>query len=464
MARKLALVFAVELIVFFSLTLFLVHELKKATASESGSIISMAVDPLEKKIIVLQTGFFLVVFFSSCAALLTAHRRLAMTRAQESMQDKAFQQSKEKYQTLFDNTDALVFTLDLEGRYMTMNQYGLNFLKTTIEEIRHKYVEEHLDEKSAAKFRVFFQEALRQGEISKTREGFFLGAKACFTDIFIKVLETGKNGDQILVIIRDVTDQKIAEDRFLQAEKMVSLGVLSAGIAHEINNPLSIIMGFCELLLEKTPEGSERYRNLSVIYDQSQQCKKVVENLLNFTRLSNIESGWSDVLVPLHAVIDIMRGLLRKKGIHLDLELPHRLPHIKIDDSAMHQIFLNLLTNAMDAMPAGGILKITAQLVTKAPRQGDAHGTLPASRRFVEIEIIDSGDGIPAEQMDKIFDPFFTTKPVGKGTGLGLSVTYGLTIKYGGTITCRSPVENGNEAHGTCFTIRFPVHEQDQNV
>jgi len=446
-------------------TFFLVQELRHTIASSAGPAldVAVAIDSLIRKVVGLQTTVLFIIVLGACHLIATDRRRTKAISAQISNQTKKLLESKEKCQTLFDNTDALVFVLNTEGQYVTMNQYGLNYLNTSIKEIQHKYVEEHLGEKSAPRFRDDFRQALECGELTKSMEYLVIKGKECYVDLYMKVLKTGENEDpSILVIIRDVTQKKLFEEKLLQAEKLVSLGVLSGGVAHEINNPLGIIMGFCELLLEKTPKASEQHRVLSIIYKQSQQCKKIIEGLLNFTRLSGVENGHSNVLVPLHTVIGMLRGFLSKKGIELVLDLPETLPQTKANATAMQQVFLNVISNAMDAMPSGGTLRISAALRTKAPRQGDAHGTLPGTRQYIEINIADNGVGIPAENMNKIFDPFFTTKPVGKGTGLGLSVTYGLVTEYNGTITCQSPIMNGDqgESRGTCMTIRLPVAEE----
>jgi len=370
----------------------------------------------------------------------------------------ALKRARQLQRALVDHSDAVVISLDRQGRYLDMNRRGLDFLGVELEEISGKYLEEHLDENSAARFRRLWQQALEQGELSRRREPLVIAGRERYLDLYLRPIG-GPREDRVLLILRDQTEQKLMDDKLWQTEKLASLGLLAAGVAHQLNNPLGVLLGFCELLLERTPANDPAHRELKIIQQQGRQCQQIVQGLLKFTRLSDLGRSGGDLLTGLQAVLDTLEGVLRRQNIELTRRLPTSLPPSPADGGGMQQVFLNLMANAMDAMPRGGRLLVEARLATKPPRQGTLHGTLPEGERYIEIVIEDSGPGIAPEHLPHIYDPFFTTKPVGKGTGLGLSVAYGIVREHHGTITCQSPLPG--QPDGTRFTVRLPVRRRD---
>ncbi|MCB2185365.1 MAG: PAS domain-containing protein [Deltaproteobacteria bacterium] len=372
---------------------------------------------------------------------------------------EAIRRTRETHQVLLDHTDALIFTLDQEGRYLTFNRAAREVLGHGPVPAEGKFVEEHLDPPGAAKFRTALARALAEGEARLTRQPLKLVGRERFLDLYLKLLgPPGGSGLQVLCIVRDQTAEKLRDDMLWQTEKLASLGLLAAGVAHQINNPLGILMGFAEILADRTPAGAPGHRELAIIQEQGQECKRIVDGLLNFHRLSELGLGRPDLLASLHAVLQLVSGVLKHKGIQVDLDLPDRLPPTPAGGGVMEQVLLNLLANAMDALPRGGLLRVGAAYRVKPPRQGDLHGTLPAGPSYVEITVQDNGPGIAPEHLERIFDPFFTTKPVGQGTGLGLSVAHGLVRELRGTLTCQSPPPDGSPP-GARFTVRLPVED-----
>ena len=205
---------------------------------------------------------------------------------------------------------------------------------------------------------------------------------------------------------------------------MASLGQLAAGVAHEINNPMAIILGYADMLLEKTEENSKEYKILKTIERQGNNCKRIVENLMSFARMPEGVQYDTDVNRNIELVLEVVQNTLLTKKIEYELLLAENLPRVRGDAGQLQQVFMNLLTNAVKAMPQGGKLSITSRL----NQAGDK----------VEVLITDTGEGIKREHLSKIFDPFFTTRKVGEGTGLGLSVSYAIVAKFGGTIYCAS--------------------------
>lgn len=242
-----------------------------------------------------------------------------------------------------------------------------------------------------------------------------------------------------VLYIRDMTNQRLMTQQLIQSDKLSSLGELVSGVAHELNNPLTGIMVFSELLMEHPDIGQDVLVKLAKINDASQRCKKIIENLLTFARWKKPERKFESVNKVIKECVDLMSYQFKIDNIELKMALDEDLPNTMIDDGQIHQVFLNLINNARDAIKdrgPGGNLTITSLL-----RDG---------KIFVEFR--DTGKGMPTDVVAKIFDPFFTTKSVGRGTGLGLSISYGIINEHGGNINVRSKLNEG-----TIFEVALPV-------
>src|SRR5436190_1814232 len=239
-----------------------------------------------------------------------------------------------------------------------------------------------------------------------------------------------------IVIVEDISTRVQLEEQLQISEKMASIGLLAAGVAHEVNTPLTGISSFTQMLLESAPPGDPTTQVLEKIERQTFRAAKIVNGLLNLARPAQVDSGPCDVNAVVNDVLSLLEHQFRTGSIQVRKELSARPPLVQGIEHKLQQVFLNLFLNARDAMPKGGWLTI----VTRAERDGAI------------VEIADTGSGIPAEQLSRIYDPFFTTKEIGKGTGLGLSITYGIVQEHGGTITCDSQV-----GQGTRVSIRLPL-------
>jgi signal transduction histidine kinase len=228
------------------------------------------------------------------------------------------------------------------------------------------------------------------------------------------------------------------------------MGTLAAGVAHEINNPLGVILGFTDLLLEKVPLDSQEYDLLKTIERQGLNAKRVVENLLNFARHKEHKEELVDINKNIETVLSVMGNTLLVNKISVKKFLEDNPPLVKVDSGELQQVFFNLINNALHAMQGSGKGLLT--ISTKS-----LHNSV------IEVRISDTGHGIKKEHRKRIFDPLFTTKEVGKGTGLGLSVSYGIVTKHGGTITFKSRSKGEAEETGTTFIITFPVAEKVEN-
>lgn len=237
-------------------------------------------------------------------------------------------------------------------------------------------------------------------------------------------------------------DLKLAQAQLVRSEKLSSIGLLAAGVAHELNSPLMGILTYAQLVSRKIPDDSLEKKDLQVIVAQTERCATIIRQLLDFSHESPAEKKSQDVHAVLEQAIALVehQALFHDIGIHRDFA-PY-LSQVLMDAGQMQQVFLNLLVNAGEAMPAGG--RVTISTRESAPL-GSAAGQ-------VRIVIHDTGTGIAPDDIRKVFDPFFTTKEVGQGTGLGLAVSYGIIESHGGTINVESAL-----GVGTTFTITLPT-------
>jgi two-component system NtrC family sensor kinase len=239
-----------------------------------------------------------------------------------------------------------------------------------------------------------------------------------------------------IVIIEDISTRVQLEEQLQISEKMASLGLLAAGVAHEVNTPLTGISSYTQMLLQQAPADDPSTKVLEKIERQTFRAAKIVNGLLNLARPAQVDSGPCDINAVINDVLSLLEHQFRTGSIQVRKELSAAAPVVQGIEHKFQQVFLNLFLNARDAMPKGGWLTI----VTRQERGGAI------------VEIGDTGSGIPPEQLSRIYDPFFTTKAIGKGTGLGLSITYGIVQEHGGSITCDS-----QEGQGTRFTIHLPL-------
>jgi hypothetical protein len=239
-----------------------------------------------------------------------------------------------------------------------------------------------------------------------------------------------------LIILDDVTDRDELERRLVQADKLSSIGLLAAGVAHEVNTPLAVISTYAQMLAKQVSGDEQKTKLLEKIAKQTFRASEIVNSLLNFSRTSTTDF----VDIDLNRVVKETAGLiehqLQKTGAQVRLNLGATSPNIRGNFGKLQQVFLNLFINARDAMPEGG--KLTVRTWSEGA--------------FVHVEVADTGHGIPPEHLARIYDPFFTTKAARKGTGLGLSVTYGIMQEHNGIIEVDS-----NPGSGTRFRLEFPT-------
>ena len=271
--------------------------------------------------------------------------------------------------------------------------------------------------------------------------------RARYFDITATPIEDSRGGqNRVLVFLRDVTEKRLQELQLIQAEKLSSIGILAAGVAHEINNPLSSVAGYAEALLRRFKEEQALSEDprfevfpkyLQVIVRESYRCKGIIDSLLSFSRKSDVSVCNINVNEILQEVLELVRYKSHYDKIEIQTSLQGDLPDVVADPTGLRQVCMNLLINAHQAIDGTGLVEITTR-VTK--------------QSMVMFQIRDSGCGIPKDAIDQIWDPFFTTKTVGQGNGLGLAVTYNIIKRLGGYISVESQVGKGSK-----FTVRIPA-------
>ncbi len=242
----------------------------------------------------------------------------------------------------------------------------------------------------------------------------------------------------IVLVLTDITDSSVLRDKLVHAEKMAAVGQLVSGVAHEVNNPLTAILGFTDLLMENPELPETARKDLRVILQEAQRTKQIVQNLLSFARQMPPQRSSLQLNTILRRTIQLRSYDFNSHGVDIVQHLDEDLPEVMGDAHQLQQVFLNIVNNAYDAVHEVGR---PARIEIMSTKAGDA----------VEVSFRDNGNGI--SHADKIFDPFFTTKEIGKGTGLGLSICYGILKEHGGEILCH----NNTSGQGATFIVRLPT-------
>jgi len=365
------------------------------------------------------------------------------------------QKSEARYQGLVENAADLIYTVDDAGRILSLNKFAADFFSYAWPSVAPGEVGPkdfvgrsfyEIFSRDSARFHMdWLREVKETGQAKPKRHPVAIGEhEFWFSTIIVGLKDEHGDTYSYEIISRNITGRKAFEERMINMEKLAAVGTLAAGVAHEINNPIAVILGFTEHLLDKTEDQSEVKETLQVIEEEGLKCKKIVENLLTFARAPERAETTAEINDILEKMLAVVNNTLLTKKIRLESNLTAGLPRAKGDPRELQQVFINMVNNAMDSMNRGGVMRVSTRMAPDGKR--------------VAIEFGDTGTGIPREVQPKIFDPFFTTKKTGEGTGLGLSVSYGIVTKYGGNIIFSSyHADEYPDKHGTTFRIYLPV-------
>ena len=358
--------------------------------------------------------------------------------------------SEEKYRFLFNAVPNPIFIIDketlkiLDANARAEEYYG--YPRDELLEMSFADLESQKDKelisclKSISKSQPFFCHRKR----CRKRSGEFL-----YADIYA-CLANYMEREVLIIVTADVTELVKKETHLIQAAKMSTLGQMASGIAHELNQPLSVIKAGSDFFLKMIRKGEKiEEKELRIIAEevgaQVDRASEIINHLRNFARASDVRKAKMDINAPIRDVFRMLGQQLRLHQIEVELNLDESLPPIRADHNRLEQVFINLIINAMDAMEE------------KEEKEKKKIKKILSIRSYLEdkkvvVTVSDTGVGIPEETINRVFEPFFTTKQVGKGTGLGLSISYGIIKEYGGTIDIKS-----EEGAGTTFILKFPA-------
>ncbi|HVP35528.1 MAG TPA: PAS domain S-box protein, partial [Terriglobales bacterium] len=357
--------------------------------------------------------------------------------------DEALRASEEKYRAIVDNATDQIFTLDRQGRFLAINKTAAEMSRKSPDEMVGKSLAQMFPRETGVQFSKNIEEVFKNGQSKSIEESMHLGGRVFFSSTTLNPIKDDK-GNVVAVtgIVRDITEKKRLQEQLIQTEKLVAVGTLAYGIAHEFNNILAGMMANAELgLISKEQEQIKEC--FEIIVDNSKRASSITNNLLAFARHKEARKELVDITEPLKSVLAITHRELEKNNIDIK-EKFKPVPKIFCDPGQFSEVFLNMITNARDAMyPKGGTLTIQVE---------------PADDN-IRIIFKDTGCGIPEDIKGRIFEPFVTTKgALGKsevpGTGLGLFLTYGIVNGYKGKIEVESEV-----GKGTRFSIIIPIAE-----
>ena len=354
---------------------------------------------------------------------------------------RALAMSEHQYRRIFEGSKDMILVTGRDGHLLDVNPAGLEMLG----------LEHRPENLSEYHFSSFFQEPQEWQALWRgiDRKGFISSAEVDLKSPNgnrKRVLLSGglegesseEEGGTIHFLVKDIEQQRMMREQMAQADKLASIGELSSGIAHEINNPLGIILGYTQLMLRNELEGSDRAADLKTIEKQVRHCKSIVEDLLNFARTSSPKKELHDIHAVVEDVLHFIRQHSKLDGIEIRANYDRRVGPLLMDEKKISQVLINLLMNAIYAVGGRGEITVTTGMSDNGQK--------------AVVRVHDDGPGIQSRDMARIFDPFFTTKPTGQGTGLGLSVSYGIIKNHGGDIRVES-----TPGQGTAFSIVLPI-------
>lgn len=381
--------------------------------------------------------------------------RIHTLRERLKQQEVRLKDSKARFRSIFENVSIPLITYDHSGKIMRWNQPFEDLLDRPEEHIAGRNFFEILTEKGSQNRIQSMVNTIFQGEELteihwkiKTPSGIRRNLSVSTFPVFAADGSVAFG----IAMFMDMTEKIEMEQALLHTDKMVAMGTLASGLAHEIGTPMNVILGRAESLLRQTKE-EKTAKGLMIIIEQIDRMTHLINRLLAFARKTPIERKKIALNLLIHKSLEIVEQRASTKDIPISLDLEETLYPIWGEDDQILQVLVNLLMNAIDASPRGGNISIKTSSISIKERYTRRTSDESKKKQMAQILVKDKGRGIDAAYLDKIFDPFFTTKPVGKGTGLGLAVASGIIRDHGGQIEVASSRE------GSTFCIRLPAEK-----
>lgn len=374
----------------------------------------------------------------------------------EKVAVEGLRDSETRYRNLYNATPTMLHSVDGDGKLLSVSDYWLERLGYERDEVIGRKSTDFLTPESAARAMKNVMPQQSETGNCKDIEHQMQTKSGEIVDVLLSaVAEHDPDGNLVsaMAVLTDITDRKIVERQFLQAQKMESVGQLTGGLAHDFNNLLGVVLGNLQLI-ERSVEDEKSLRRIAAASAAVEKGAELTRRLLAFSRKQKLEAELVDPTPLVAGMSDMLHRVLGEK-VSLQCTLADNLPNIRTDAAQLESALLNLAVNARDAMPTGGKLTLETEfIILDDDYVANVDGL--AAGAYVMIAVTDTGEGIPADKLEKVFEPFFTTKEVGSGTGLGLSMVYGFTKQTGGYTRIYSEV-----GHGTTVRLYLPV---DANV
>jgi PAS domain S-box-containing protein len=383
-------------------------------------------------------------------ALVAANRALEQEMIEHLKADQALEASERKYRSLVENSPYGIYQSTSDGQLLYANPAFARMLGHVAGFERAGFSLTHLYVDSQVR-RSLLPELMRQHSFRGV-EVKWQHANGSLITVKLSgriVQDDASLGPVFEVTAEDITEYRVLEEQFLQVQKMEAVGRLAAGISHDFNNILGVIIGQIELLNDSLSEGHPAKTNVDRVRQAARRAIILIRQLLTFSRQETIQPRVLDLNAAVESVAELLRPMVGE-DVELRVSLEERLGKIKADSAQIDQIVMNLAVNARDAMQQGGIITLRTANVTLDRAYQENHPSIPPGN-YVMLSVSDTGSGMDPQTRARVFEPFFTTKASGKGTGLGLSTVYGIVAKSGGHIWLYSEL-----GHGTTFKIYFP--------
>jgi two-component system cell cycle sensor histidine kinase/response regulator CckA len=381
----------------------------------------------------------------------TERRRMQDRLDQQSRQHGTLETLATRFQRLFDEAPGAMAVLDADGAITECNQAFTAMTGHQRDDVVGRSFPELIAEESRDEIARRLVDAAAGKPVGMPVEVELAGEGGKVAALYAS--RAGDVDDSGLVLhLVDTTDQKKLEIQFAQSQKMLAVGQLAGGVAHDFNNLLTAMIGFCDLLLLRHRAGDPSFPDIMQVQQNANRAANLVRQLLAFSRQQTLQPRVLNLTDVLADLSNLVRRLI---GANIELNMVHGrdLGLVKADPGQIEQVIINLAVNARDAMPEGGTVTVRSENITvEGPPRADREGLINGN--YVLVEVIDTGEGIAQDIMDRIFDPFFSTKGVGEGTGLGLSTVYGIVKQTGGYVFVDS-----TPGAGTRFSIYLPVFE-----
>ena len=387
-----------------------------------------------------------------------SNNRLMESNSQLLESQRALRASEQQLRSIVENVAEIIFTIDPDGMFTYVAPGWTRLLGHDPDEVTGQHLSRFVADDNRPDLEADFYRVLHSREkltIKEHRIGHKDGSWRDFRSSLTPVRGVDGRTQFFVGISEDITDQLLMERRIRQVQKMEALGTLAGGIAHDFNNILYALMGYTKMALDDTEESGIVHVELEEIMTGLKRAADLVNQILSFSRQSKTERSELDLGLIVGETIGLVKATI-PAGVILHTDLQPAAP-IWANPTEVHQVLMNLITNALRAMPDGGTLGICLNMVEVSPQEVAVYGLEPGS--YSRLTISDTGIGMSEEVKERIFDPFFTTREVGQGTGMGLSVSHGIISDLGGKILVDS-----QPGEGTVFTVMVPGVEQSQGA